>query len=68
VAKKKKPIDLSKKNLEFTQNSIRYKIVLFRPENMTLDVMRFEGDKKLGISSLPFAHLPRELKKTIKPK
>jgi len=67
VAKKKKSIELTHKKLSFTEKGISYKLVRFRPDNMTIDVIRFEGEKKLDSSNIPFAHLPRELKKEIKP-
>jgi hypothetical protein len=34
---------------------------------MTLDVMVFENGAKEGIKTLPFAHLPKEIKKLVKP-
>ena len=67
MAKKKKSIELTHKKLSFTDKGITYKLVRFRPENMTVDVIRFEGEKKVDTLNIPFAHLPRELKKIVKP-
>ncbi len=68
MAKKKKSIDLRDKNLEFTQNSTTYKLLFFKPESMTLDVVRYENGTKIDEFNLPFAHIPKAMKKIIKPK
>jgi len=34
---------------------------------MTLDVMVFEKEVKQGMQTLAFAHIPKEIKKIIKP-
>jgi hypothetical protein len=67
MAKKKKAVDLRSKNLEFTQNSITYKLLRFKAEDMTLDVIRYEEGKKIDEYNIPFAHLPKSMKKIIKP-
>ncbi len=67
MAKKKKAVELTQKKLEFTENDITYKLIRFKPENMTLDVIRYENGEKLGEFNISFAHLPKALKKTIKP-
>ena len=67
MAKKKKSIDLRDKNLEFTENSITYKLLRFKAEEMTLDVIRYENGTKLDQYNIPFAHLPKAMKKLIKP-
>jgi len=67
VAKKKKSIDLREKNLEFSENGIRYKLIRFKTENMTLDVIRYENGTKLDEYNIPFAHIPKSMKKMIKP-
>jgi len=67
MAKKKKSIELRDKNLEFTDNGITYKLIRFKADNMTVDVLRFENDKKIDEYNIPFAHLPKKIKKLIKP-
>ncbi|MEN4052663.1 MULTISPECIES: hypothetical protein [Sulfurimonas] len=67
MAKKKKNLELRDKNLEFTENSITYKLIRFKPDNMTLDVFRYENGKKLDEYNIPFAHIPKAIKKLIKP-
>ena len=67
MAKKKKICDLSKKNIEYVQDNINYKISHFNPEYMTVHVIKFEGNEKQEIVDMPFAHLPKAIKKIIKP-
>jgi len=67
MAKKKKIIDLKNKNLSFCENGIEYRLLRFKAENMTLDVVRYEDTQKLDEFNIPFAHLPKALKKMIKP-
>lgn len=67
MAKEKKSIDLTTLNISFNVQNNSYKAVRFYPAKMTVDVMVFENGIKEGIKTLPFAHLPKEIKKTIKP-
>ena len=67
MAKKKKTVELTQKNLEFIENGITYRLIRFKPQNMTLDVIRYENGTKLGEFNIPFAHLPKAIKRVIKP-
>lgn len=68
MAKKKKSIELSNKKISFTREKILYKIIRFYPSTMSLDVMvEDENGNKLGMQSIPFAHVTKEVKKLIKP-
>jgi hypothetical protein len=67
MAKKKKNIDLRDKNLEFSENGVTYKLLRFKAENMTLDVIRYENGIKIDEYNIPFAHIPKAMKKVIKP-
>ena len=68
MAKKKKPtIELSDKKLSFTRNGTIYKIIRFYQKDMTLDVMAYEGEEKIGQQKYPFAQLPKELKRELHP-
>ena len=67
MAKKKKSIELRDKNLEFTENGITYKLIRFKVDNMTVDVIRYENSTKIDEYNIPFAHLPKKMKKLIKP-
>lgn len=65
--KKQKSVELSTQNISFKEKNTEYKVIRYYPAKMTLDVMVFESGLKSGMQELPFAHLPRELKKLIKP-
>jgi len=67
MAKKKAIIDFSSKKIEFTLETVLYKLVSFNQNNMTLSVMVYENGEKRGLEELPFAHAPKETKKLIKP-
>jgi hypothetical protein len=66
--KKKKSIELSDKKITFNIEKISYKAIRYYPTAMSLDVMVSDKDGvKLGMQNIPFAHIPKEIKKIIKP-
>ncbi|MEA3371109.1 MAG: hypothetical protein U9Q40_07200 [Campylobacterota bacterium] len=66
--KRKKSIELSDKNINFMIERTSYKAIRYYPTAMTLDVMIIdENGKKQGMQNLAFAHIPKEVKKIIKP-
>lgn len=66
--KKKKSIELSDKKINFSVDKISYKAIRYYPTAMSLDVMAAdENGVKLGMRNIPFAHIPKEIKKIIKP-
>ena len=67
MAKKKQLVNLKAKNIEFTMDKVLYKLESFNPNTMTLSLLRLEEGEKTYIHDFPFAHLPKEIKKVIKP-
>ncbi len=67
MAKDKKSIELHERKISFKLENSSYNLIRFYPTKMTVDVMVFENGIKEGIKTLPFAHLPKEIKKIIKP-
>lgn len=68
MAKKKKSIELSDKKIKFNIEKRFFKAIRYYPTAMTLDVMEFdENNSKVGAINLAFAHIPKEVKKMIKP-
>lgn len=68
MAKKKKSVELSSKKINFMIETTSYKAVRYYPSTMTLDVMvEDENGIKSGMQNIPFAHIPKEIKKLIKP-
>jgi hypothetical protein len=67
MAKKKKSIELQSQNITFKLDNQLFHIIRFNLYNMTLDVIaQNDGVMKKGKNTLPFAHLPKEIKKLIK--
>lgn len=68
MAKRKKSIELSNKQIDFMIERISYKAIRYYPTPMTIDVLvTDENGDKLGMQNIPFAHIPKEIKKIIKP-
>jgi len=68
MAKRKKSIELSDKKIHFMIEKTSYKAIRYYPSAMSIDVMvQDENKKSLGMQNIPFAHIPREIKKLIKP-
>jgi len=67
MAKTKKSVELSDKNITFNILKVSYKVIRYYPTSMELDVMVYEDDVKIGMQKIAFAHLPKEIKKIIKP-
>ena len=68
MAKKKPVIDLSAQTLTFELDELTAKLIAFNPNTMTLQINFYEdGNKVKTDNSFPFAHLPKSLKKTVKP-
>lgn len=67
MAKDKKSVDLLEQRISFMMERNLYQAIRFFPSKMTVDVMVYEEGVKEGIKTLPFAHLPKEIKKIIKP-
>ncbi len=67
MAKKKKSIELSDKKITFNILKVSYKVIRYYPSSLELDVMVYEDDVNLGMQKIAFAHIPKEIKKIIKP-
>ncbi len=66
MAKKKKSVELSDKNITCKVNEITYKVIRFYPSAMSVDVKEIGENTKKGMQNIPFAHLPKEIKKLVK--
>ena len=65
---KKKSVELSDKKITFIREKISYKVIRYYPTAMTLDVMvQDENGVKQGMQNIAFAHIPKEIKKLVKP-
>lgn len=67
--KKKKSIELSDNKILFSVDKRHYKAIRYYPTAMSLDVMEYDDEKnKIGVRNIPFAHIPKDIKKLVKPK
>lgn len=66
MIKKKENIDLKDKNITFMMQNEEYKLLRFYHSKMTLDIIATAQDNE-GIKNVPFAQLPKDIKKIIKP-
>ncbi|MEA1891702.1 MAG: hypothetical protein U9N33_03225 [Campylobacterota bacterium] len=66
--KRKKSIELSDKKINFMLEKVSYKVIRYYPTAMSIDVMvSDENGEKKGMQNIPFAHVPKNIKKIIKP-
>lgn len=64
---KKKVINLSEQNIFFVEKERHIKIISFNPNSMEVEVsVTVEGEKK-KVMKLPLGHLPKEIKKLVRP-
>lgn len=66
MAKRKESVDLQSKKITFLVQNREYKALRFHPSKMTLDIMLTSKETD-GLREIPFAHIPKEIKKIIKP-
>jgi hypothetical protein len=65
--KKQKIIDLKPKKLEFTLNENTYKLLLFRVQEQNIEVATYQEGKFIRNEIIAFAHIPKYLKKEVRP-
>jgi hypothetical protein len=66
MAKKKKTIDLLDKNIIFKTKEQTVKVLSLNLNSMDVEVIVMEDEKK-KVKKMPFAHLPKEIKKLVRP-
>jgi len=64
-SKKSVQEDLRGLDINFEMLNVKYKAIRFYPSKMTLDIEKIGETKEL--LNIPFAHLPKKIKKIIKP-
>lgn len=64
MAKRKPVEDFSSDPITYEQDNVSYALTRFDPNKMTAEVTSLEsGERK----TLPFAHLPKKVKKLLRP-
>ena len=66
MAKKKPTLNVSSKNITFSEKERHFKIISFNQEHMTVLCTVTVDGKKEKID-LPFAHLPKNIKAILRP-
>ena len=67
MAKKKQSIELSDKNIEYDTEEGRIKVIRFNPNNQSVDVNLYVEGEKVRSIAIAFAHLPKPIKKLVRP-
>ena len=71
MAKKKPTLDFSNENIIFKLKEQQIKVLSLSQESMNVEVIIMEDVKNEGIkkkvSKMAFAHLPKEIKKLLRP-
>jgi len=67
MAKKKKSIDLTSQEILFHIETTLCKVIRFYPHNMTVDIIHKYKTKEKQQQNIPFAYLPKNIKRLIKP-
>jgi len=66
MAKKKPTLDFSNDNITFKNKEQIVKVLSLNLNSMNVEVIEIEDDKK-KVRKIPFAQLPKEIKKVLRP-
>ena len=66
MGKKKKSLDFSDQEIIFKMKEQKMKVLSLNQNSMDVEVIIFEGKKK-KVSKMAFAHLPKDIKKLLRP-
>ncbi len=67
MAKKKKTINLSEQNITFLEKEELYMLLNFNQNSMNVEVSIVGNDGKKRVQKMAFAHLPKHIKKVVRP-
>lgn len=68
MAKNKKPvINVSAQNISYIEKERHIKIISFNPNSMEVEVSVTEEGQNKKVMKLPLGHLPKEIKKLVRP-
>ena len=66
MAKKKQTLDFTNDNITFNLKEQTIKILSLNQNSMNVEVIILEDEKK-KVTKMAFAHLPKEIKKVLRP-
>jgi hypothetical protein len=64
---KKKTINLSDQNITFTEKERHFKVISLNLNSMEVEVTITEEGEKKKVTKMPLGHLPKEIKKLVRP-
>ncbi len=67
MAKKKKFIDVKSMNIRYVERDLTFQVLLLNTQSMTVDLNVYDKDTFIESKTIPFAHLPKNIKKLVKP-
>lgn len=67
MAKKKHSLDLSSRDITYESDEGSIKVLRFNPNAMTVDITICEAGQKVRLRTIPFAHLPKPIKRLVRP-
>lgn len=67
MAKKKKTVDLSAKDIAYEIEEGTVKVIRFNPNLMTVDINIYAENENVRSATIPFAQLPKPIKQLIHP-
>jgi len=67
LAKKKKFIDVKSMNIKYEERNLTLQVLFLNTQSMTVDLNVYDKDTFIENKTIPFAHLPKNIKKLVKP-
>jgi hypothetical protein len=64
---KKKTINLSDQNITFTEKERHFKVISLNLNSMEVEVTITEEGENKKVTKMPLGHLPKEIKKLVRP-
>jgi len=66
MARKKQTLDVSSQDITFKVKEQSFKVLSLNLNSMDIEVIEYEGTKK-KVTKMPFAQLPKDIKKLLRP-
>jgi hypothetical protein len=66
MGKKKKTLDFSNENIRFKIKEQKFKVLSLNLNSMDIEVIEYEETRK-KVTKMPFAQLPKDIKKLLRP-
>jgi len=66
MARKKQTLDVSTQDITFKVKEQSFKVLSLNLNSMDIEVIEYEGIKK-KVTKMPFAQLPKDIKKLLRP-